>query len=53
MTKVGLDKHPARIFPNGFLFEDWSDHPENIQIIDLLHDIRLLLLLIVFLLILT
>lgn len=52
MTKASLDKHPARVFPNKFLFHDWSDHPENIQIIDLLHDIRLLLLLVVFLLIL-
>lgn len=51
--KADPDKHPARVFPNRFLFHDWSDHPENIQIIDLLHDIRLLLLVVVLVLIFT
>ena len=51
--KAGKDDHPARSFPSRFLFHDWSDHPESIQIIDLLHDIRLLLLIICAVLLLT
>lgn len=51
--KMKLGKHPARMFQNRFLFHDWSDYPENMQIIDLLHDIRLLLLLVVLVLLFT
>ena len=40
--------HPAKLWPSRWFFHDRSDQPENIQIIDLLHDIRLLLLLMIF-----
>lgn len=40
------DTHPAKLWPNTWLWHDRSDQPESIQIIDLLHDVRLLLLII-------
>ena len=37
-------RHPAKLWPNSWLFHDRSDQPEMLQVIDLLHDIRTLLL---------
>lgn len=44
MSEADRTKHPAKLWPNTWLWHDRSDQPEAIQIIDLLHDIRLLLL---------
>lgn len=40
-------KHPAKYWYNSLLWHDRSDESEQLQMIDLLHDIRLLLLVIV------
>lgn len=40
-------KHPAKLWQSKWLFHDRSDQPEPMQIIDLLHDIRFMLVLIV------
>lgn len=37
------ERHPAKEWPNTWLWADRSAQPIEIQIIDLLHDIRLLL----------
>jgi len=39
-------KHPAKLWHNRLLWHDRSEQPEAVQIIDLLHDIRFLLLVI-------
>jgi hypothetical protein len=46
MSEADRQKHPAKVWPNRWIWHDRSDQPEAIQIIDLLHDIRLLLLVI-------
>lgn len=38
--------HPAKHLHNRFIWNDHSDQPTEMQVIDLLHDIRFLLLLI-------
>lgn len=45
------DIHPAKLAPSRWFFHDRSDQPESIQIIDLLHDIRLLLVVIAIILV--
>ncbi len=42
--------HPAKIWTSKLFWHDRSDQPASIQIIDLLHDIRFLLLIVVFIL---
>lgn len=42
-----MRKHPAKEWKNKLLWVDRSDEPEAMQIIGLLHDIRLLLLFLV------
>lgn len=39
-------KHPAKLWPNRLFWHDRSEQPTEIQVIDLLHDIRFLLLVI-------
>lgn len=39
-------RHPAKLWQNKLFWHDRSDQPEAIQVIDLLHDIRFLLLVI-------
>lgn len=47
MTKEDL-KHPAEYPTSKWFFHDRRHQSENLQIIDLLHDIRFLLLVIMF-----
>lgn len=44
--EITRNRHPAKSIPGRWIFHDRSDQSEAIQIIDLLHDIRLLLLVI-------
>nr|WP_278520965.1 hypothetical protein [Brucella anthropi] len=41
-----MNDHPAKKWPSRLFWKDLSDQPNEYQIIDLLHDIRFLLLLI-------
>lgn len=36
-------EHPAKIPPSSWIWDDRSDQPVSMQVIDLLHDIRLIL----------
>lgn len=45
-----MDEHPAKKWHSRLFWEDKSDLPIAVQIIDLLHDIRFLLLLAIFIL---
>lgn len=49
MRKTKYPGKPAQMWPNRWLFHDRSNEPSENQIIDLLHDIRVLLLLVVLL----
>lgn len=44
MSEADRTKHPAKFWTNKLFWHDRSDQSEAIQIIDLLHDIRFLLM---------
>jgi hypothetical protein len=46
VSDTARTKHPAKLWQNKLFWHDRSDQPETIQVIDLLHDIRFLLLVI-------
>lgn len=48
MSESAGKRHPAKNPTSRWFWHDRSDQPESAQIIDLLHDIRFLLLVLVF-----
>lgn len=49
MVEPTRKRHPAKLWQNKLFWHDRSDQPETMQAIDLLHDIRFLLLVLCFL----